>query len=102
MFITSPEAFADLFNIKSPGAYRKVTFDDVCHMTGCKLIDRYRFYGRQDLETIRGSCFMNNCVRISQYSKIKKRSHRSAKSVGNYTLYNIAFRRVAALFFIAR
>jgi len=68
MFITSPEAFAEWFNEKILNACRKLTVDDVCLMTECKLISRYRFYGHQDIETARG---------ILQYEQMReKRSER--------------------------
>jgi hypothetical protein len=53
MIITSPEALAELFNDKVSGAYRNITLDDVRLLTECGLIGKYRYYGRQDLETIR-------------------------------------------------
>lgn len=53
MFITKPEAFAEWFNEKIPDAYREITSDDVRLMTECKLIGRYDYYLRQDLETAR-------------------------------------------------
>jgi len=54
MFITSPETVAEWFNTKVPGAYRKITSDDLRLMNKCKLIGRYDYYIRQDLETISG------------------------------------------------
>jgi len=54
MFITHPEAFADLFNAKIPYARRKITSNDVRLMTKCNLIYKYGFYMQDDLETIRG------------------------------------------------
>jgi len=54
MYSTNPEAFADLFNEKVQGAYRKVTGYDIRSMTKCGLIGRCGFYVRQDLETVRG------------------------------------------------
>jgi hypothetical protein len=53
MFITSPEAFAEWFKSKVPGAYRAITSRDIWVMTECGLIGRYGCYGRQDLETVR-------------------------------------------------
>jgi hypothetical protein len=63
MYITSPEEFADLFNTKIPDAHRKITSNDVCLMTECNLIGKYKFYGRQDLETVRG---------ILQYEQLRE------------------------------
>ena len=54
MFDTSSGKFAALFNEKYPGAYRKVTAQDVRDMTTCCLIGRYGFYLRDDLELVRG------------------------------------------------
>jgi hypothetical protein len=54
MFITSPDRFAEWFKYEVPGAYREITAQDIRVMNGCGLIGRYGFYGRQDLETIRG------------------------------------------------
>ncbi len=54
MVNTSPEKFAALFNEKYPGAYRQITAQDIREMTTCCLIGRYSFYGRDDLETVRG------------------------------------------------
>jgi hypothetical protein len=53
MFITSPDRFAEWFNEKIPDACRKITSKDVRLMTECKLMGRYRFYDRQDMETVR-------------------------------------------------
>jgi len=63
MSIISPEAFAEWFNKKIPGTRRKITTDDVCHMTECSLIGRYNSYIRQDLEVLRG---------ILQYEKMRE------------------------------
>lgn len=64
MYITSPNKFASLFNEKYPGAYRRVTAEDVRDMATCGLIDRYGFYLRSELETIRG---------ILQYEHMRER-----------------------------
>ena len=54
MFITNPEAFAQWFNARYPGAYRKITGEDVRDLTICGLIHRYGHYSRiHDGETIR-------------------------------------------------
>jgi hypothetical protein len=71
MYIKSPEDFAEKFNVRIPDACRKITSNDVRLMTDCKLIGRYRFYGRQDLETVRG---------ILLYEKLReKRSTKQGK-----------------------
>jgi hypothetical protein len=65
MFITSPEKFAAWFNEKYPGAYRRVTGDDIRELTTCGLICRYRYYSlSQDGETIRG---------ILQYEQMREK-----------------------------
>lgn len=51
--IVSPDKFLEWFNSKVPGAYRKITNQDVRDMTECGLIGRYGYYGRTDLETVR-------------------------------------------------
>jgi hypothetical protein len=53
---------------KSPAACRKITSDGVCLMTECKLIGMYRFYGCQDMETVRA---------VLQYEQL--RGHRPIK-----------------------
>jgi hypothetical protein len=68
MFITSPKVFADLFNGKFPGAYRKITPDDVRLMTECKLIGRYKYYIHQDLETI-------SCILLYEQLRINGSAH---------------------------
>jgi hypothetical protein len=54
MFITNPEAFAEYFNKKYPGAYRRITAEDVNDMASCGLIHRYGFFSESmDGETVR-------------------------------------------------
>ncbi|MBA7612802.1 hypothetical protein ES703_20042 [subsurface metagenome] len=48
------ERFADLFNAKLPGAYRQITAQDIKDMTDCGLIGKYKYYGRTDLQIVRG------------------------------------------------
>lgn len=53
--ITSPNKFAYFFNAKVPGAYRKVSGDDIGLLTQCGLIGRYGFYDTtNDLQTVIG------------------------------------------------
>jgi hypothetical protein len=61
--ITSPEKFADLCNYKLPGAYRKVTPDDIRDMTTSRLIGRYGYYIHLDIETVRA---------ILQYEQLRE------------------------------
>ena len=69
MEITSPDEFAEWFNNKYQGAYRKINTEDVRDMTTCGLIGRYRYYSlSQDGETVRG---------ILEYEQLREK--RSAK-----------------------
>jgi len=52
-FRTSPDRFAKDFNELVPGAYRRITSDDVRDMTDCGLIGKYYFYGHDAIETVR-------------------------------------------------
>ena len=52
-FRTSPDRFAKEFNEVVPGAYRRITTQDVRDMTDCGLIGRYSYYGHVDLENVR-------------------------------------------------
>lgn len=71
MFITSPENFAEWFNEKYPGTFRRITPEDVKDMTDCGLIGHYRYYSQQDLETVRG---------VLQYEKIRAKIAEKAKT----------------------
>ena len=51
--ILSPDKFAEWFSRVVPGAYRKITVQDVRDMTECRLIGRYGYYIRHDLQTVR-------------------------------------------------
>ena len=51
--IANPTTFADLFNIKVPNTHRKISVLDVCLMTECGLIAKFKYYLRQDIETKR-------------------------------------------------
>ena len=51
--ITSAEKFAEWFNAKVPGVYRKISTDDVKDMTTYGLIGRYGCYLNLDIETVR-------------------------------------------------
>ena len=61
--IVRAEDFADLFNAKVPGAYRKVSSDDIRDMTTCGLIGRYGYYIHLDIETVRA---------ILQYEQLRQ------------------------------
>lgn len=70
---TNPEKFANCFNSVVPGAYRKITTQDIRDMTECGLIRCYGgYYSRVDLERVRG---------ILQYEQMREK--RSAKSPDN-------------------
>ena len=51
--LTSPDRFADTFNVQVPGAHRQITADDVRDLTTCRLIGRYGYYIQLDIETTR-------------------------------------------------
>jgi len=63
-FRTNPDRFAKDFNAVVPGAYRRITPDDVRDMHDCDLIGRYYFYGHNDIETIRA---------ILRYEELRKK-----------------------------
>jgi hypothetical protein len=52
-FRTSPDRFAKEFNEVVPGAYRKITTQDILDMTACGLIGKYDCYPHNDIETVR-------------------------------------------------
>ncbi len=52
-FRTSPDRFAKEFNEVVPGAYRRITSDDVRDMYDCGLIGKYYSFGHKDIETVR-------------------------------------------------
>jgi hypothetical protein len=53
-FITSPDIFAQVFNARVPGAYRRITTNDIRDMVECGLIGRHNYHYESDLETVRG------------------------------------------------
>jgi hypothetical protein len=63
MFIINPDIFAKWFKSEVSNANREITAQDVRELTECGLIGRYKFYTRQDLETVRG---------ILQYEQLLK------------------------------
>ena len=66
--ITNAHRFAEFFNSRVPGAYRRITERDALDMKICGLIGHSSYYGRTDLEVVRG---------ILQYEQ--KREKRSAQ-----------------------
>ena len=50
---TSPDRFAKEFNEVVPGAYRKITTQDILDMTACGLIGKYNCYPHNDIEIVR-------------------------------------------------
>jgi len=62
--IVSPDKFAAQFNQVVPGAYRKISAQDVRDITGCGLIGKYQYYGRADLETVRA---------VLQYEQLRQK-----------------------------
>ena len=53
MTASSPAKFAESFNRKFTDACREITVSDVRLMAECRLIRRYGYYLRQDLEMVR-------------------------------------------------
>ena len=55
MYITNPDKFAVWFSEKYPGAYRRITAEDVSDLTTCGLIGHHQYYSKsRDGETVRG------------------------------------------------
>ncbi len=52
MPIVSSDKFTEWFNQIVPGAYRKITTQDVRDMVGCKIIAKYQYFGRADSEVV--------------------------------------------------
>jgi len=61
-FVNSPGKFEDDFNSMVLGAYCSITAQDIKDLHECGLIEKYGFYGRMDIETIRG---------VLQYEKLR-------------------------------
>jgi hypothetical protein len=62
---SNPTKFAQWFNEKYPGAYRRISAGDVKDMTTCGLIFHHGYYsGSMDGELIRG---------IFQYEKLREK-----------------------------
>ncbi len=58
MISNNPNDFAQWFNTRYPGAYRKITGEDIRDLTICGLIHRYWHYSRiHVVETIREILF---------------------------------------------
>jgi len=70
--ILSPDRFAEWFNLVVPGAYRKVTVQDIRDMTECGFIGKYQYYGRADLETVR-AILLYEQMREERLAQSKKR-----------------------------
>ena len=62
--ITNPAKFAEWFNTRVPGAYRKMTTQDIRDMTECGLIGRHRYFMLSDLQTVIG---------ILQYEQLRQK-----------------------------
>jgi hypothetical protein len=91
VFVSSPEKFADWYNAKIPDACRKITADDVRLMIECHLIGGYRFYGRQDLETVRGVLQYEHLREVWYQSrlgpvKVQRRQYRDGQGKYRYLL----------------
>ena len=72
--ITNAHRFAEFFNTKVPGAYRRITARDILDMKSCGLIGHSNYYGHADLEIIRG---------ILEYEQMREKH--SAKQTSEYT-----------------
>jgi hypothetical protein len=71
---TSPARFAVEFNQTVPGAYRKISVQDVKLLTECGLIGRYKYYAESDILTVIG---------ILQYERFReKRIEKEEKAPG--------------------
>jgi hypothetical protein len=68
--LTSPKLFAAKFNLTVSGAYRQVTESDIRQMSHCRLIGRYGFYTREDLETVRS---------ILRYEQLREHASRKKR-----------------------
>jgi hypothetical protein len=64
-FRTSPNKFAEDFNEAVPGAYRRITTQDIVDMSECGLIGKYNCYPHNDIETVRA---------ILRYEEIRQKS----------------------------
>ena len=51
---SSPARFARDFNATVPGAYRRMTPEDIRVLSDCGLVGRYGYYGQEDIRTIIG------------------------------------------------
>jgi hypothetical protein len=80
MFITSPDNFAKWFKSEVPGAYREITSQDIWDMTDCGIIGLYRYYGRQDLETVRA---------VLQYEQLWQKGFRNRQQKINPSQKNV-------------
>jgi hypothetical protein len=76
-FRTSPDRFAKEFNEVVPGAYRKMTTQDIVDMTACGLIGKYNCYPHNDIETIRA---ILRCEELRQ-KRIEKPSPNSESDI---------------------
>ena len=55
-----------------PDIYRQVTIEDIRLMTSLSLIKRYKYYSRQDLETVRA---------ILQYEQLREKRIQKVKTI---------------------
>ena len=76
-FRTSPARFAKEFNEVVPGAYRRITSDDVRDMHDCGLIGKYYYFGQNDIETVRAILL---CEELRQ-KRIEKPSPNSESDI---------------------
>lgn len=83
MITSSPKKFAEWFNGKYIGTYRKITPEDVKDMTACGLIHRYEYYSRLiDGETVRGVLQYEIMRESRTVQKAKEKNFPTCKSCG--------------------
>lgn len=62
--ITNPDKFTKWLKAMVPDTYRQLAIEDIRLMTSISLIKRYKYYSRQDLETVRA---------ILQYERLREK-----------------------------
>ena len=70
--VLDPNRFAEWFNEKVPGAYRKLTTQDAQDLAEVGLIGKYGYYGRSDIETARA---------VLQYEQLREQRSQQENKV---------------------
>ena len=70
--VLSPDKFAEWFNEAVPGAYRKLTVQDIRDITECGLIMKYNYFSRDDLEIVRA---------VLQYEQLRQERESKTNTV---------------------